>query len=702
MRKTQKILALVLALVLVFGLSIGVFAEGEGFELKAEFKTELAADYSGKTVILHSNDIHGVLDGYAYIAQLKADFIAKGAEVILADAGDFSQGTPYVSISKGATAVEMMNAAGYDVVTLGNHEFDYGYEQLMENLSKATFKTISANVLKDGEPILDPYVIIEKGGVKIGFFGMETPETRTKVHPGFVKGIEFLNNTEGKTQLFDCAAAQVKALQEAGVDLIIGLWHLGVADESKGDGHRSMDVLAKVAGVDLVIDGHSHSVMTAGENGEPIQSTGKNLPNIGVVVIDNASKTIEDRFLVPVKTTDEEGNVVSELAKDEAVMAVAQEFIDAVDAEYGAPFAVSEVELEGNAAPGNRTEQTNNGSLITDALLWTVLKEGKLAVPDENVVAITNGGGIRAPIHAGDVSMKDINTVLPFGNTLAVIYITGAELLEALEASTFCTPTKIGGYPQTAGIEWTLNTTRAYNPNAETYPESTYYGPASIERVSIQAINGKAFDPEATYAVVTNNFCAAGGDTYYVFHNASAQFDTGIPLDEAVMDYVKTELKGVIGQKYAEARGDLTSITVENSTCLQSSQTITLNGEAVEVESYLINQENYLKLRDFAALLNGTGAQFEINYDAETLEIAIETGKAYTLVGGELVMGEDRSESIKASAQTIKLDGVEKALTAFNLADNNYLRLRDLCRVFGVEVEWIAETRTAALTTVEE
>ena len=702
MRKTQKILALVLALVLVLGLSVGVFAEGEGFELKAEFKTELAEDYTGKTVIVHSNDVHGSLEGYAYIARLKADFAARGAEVILADAGDFSQGNPYVSVSKGASAIEMMNAAGYDVATLGNHEFDFGYEQMLENVGNAAFKVVCADVLKDGKPILDANVILEKGGVKIGFFGLETPETLTKVNPGLIQGLTFLSNTEGKTELYDCAAAQVKALKEAGADIIIGLWHLGVAEESKTDGHRSMDVLAKVEGVDFVIDGHSHSVMTEGEKGEPIQSTGKYLPNIGVIVIDNATKKIEDNYLIPVKTTDEEGNVSFELAKDETVLAKAQAIIDAVDEQYGAVFAVSEVELEGNAAPGNRTTQTNNGNLITEALLWTVLKEGELDVPAENVVAITNGGGIRAAIHAGDVTMKDINTVLPFGNTVAVIYVTGAELLEALEASTFCTPTKIGGYPQTTGIEWTLNTTRAFDSNAETYPDSTYYGPASIERVSIQTINGKAFDEDATYAVVTNNFCAAGGDTYYIFKNASAQFDTGIPMDEAVMEYVKTELNGVIGSKYATDRGDLTEITVENSTCLQSTQTITLNGEAVEVESYLINQENYLKLRDFAALLNGTGAQFEINYDAETLEIAIESGKAYTLVGGELVKGEDRSETLKASAQTIKLDGVQKALTAFNLADNNYLRLRDLCRVFGVEVEWIEETRTAALTTVEE
>ena len=187
-------------------------------------------------------------------------------------------------------------------------------------------------------------------------------------------------------------------------------------------------------------------------------------------------------------------------------------------------------------------------------MLWKVMqnKEG-LTVDADHVVAITNGGGIRAAIKPGDVTKKDINTVLPFGNTVAVIYVTGAELLEALEASTYSLP--VGGFPQVAGINFTLSTAVAYDANAETYPASTYYGPKSINRVVINSINGKEFKADDTYAVVTNNFVAGGGDTYYAFAAASAQFDTGIPLDEAVMEYVTTELKGVIGAQYAAPQG---------------------------------------------------------------------------------------------------------------------------------------------------
>ncbi|MBR4424571.1 MAG: 5'-nucleotidase C-terminal domain-containing protein, partial [Oscillospiraceae bacterium] len=593
MRNTQKLFAVALALVMLLVLSLGVLAD-----YPAETRTELAADYSGKTVILHSNDVHGALEGYAAIAQLKTDLKAKGAEVILADAGDFSQGTPYVSISKGATAVEMMNAVGYDISTVGNHEFDYGYDQLMANLDQAQFQVICANILKDGQAPFAPYAVIETAaGLKLGFFGLDTPEAQTKVNPALIAGMEVLNNSAGKTDLSDCAAAQVEALKAAGADLVIGLTHLGVDDESAPDGHRSLDLLAKLSGVDLLIDGHSHTVMTGGEDGESIQSTGTKFENIGVVVIDNATKQIEEHFLVPV-----EG-----LAQDETVLAAARAIIDAVDAEYDVVFARSEVELNGARAPqGNRDSQTNNGNLITEAMLWSVLQAGALNVPEENAVAITNGGGIRAAIAVGDVTMKDVNTVLPFGNTVAVVYVTGAELLEALEASTYSLP--IGGYPQTTGIQWTLNTTKVYDANPDTYPGSSYYGPASIQRVSIQSINGKAFDPEATYAVVTNNFCAAGGDTYYAFVAAAAQFDTGIPMDEALVDYIKTELNGVIGETYAAPRGDLREITIENTVCVQSTHNLSIDGEPKEAEMYNINDENYFKLRDVAALLRGTEA----------------------------------------------------------------------------------------------
>lgn len=536
----RKFLSVLLAMAMVLSLTVTGFAiEDTATTREPEVMTE-EATMAGKTVILHTNDVHGAVDGYAYIAQLKADYEAKGAEVILVDAGDYSQGKTYVSVTKGADAVTMMNAAGYDVVTLGNHEFDYGYAQLKENMSKAKFKVVCADVFnEDGTPIFDAsYTYTTKSGVKVGFFGMETPETQTKANPALIKGLTFATGDA----FTKAAADQVAALKDA--DVVICLAHLGIDAESAP--YRSTDLYAAVKGIDFIIDGHSHTVMTKGEKGEPIQSTGTAFANIGVIVIDNATKKIESNSLFEIK---------EDTAKDATVAAAAKTIVDRVDAEYDVVFAKSEVTLNGAKAPnGNRDSETNNGDLITDAMLWKVMqnKEG-LTVDADHVVAITNGGGIRAAIEPGDVTKKDINTVLPFGNTVVTIYITGEELLEVLEASTYSLP--VGGFPQVAGINYTISTAVAYDANAETYPASTYYGPKSINRVTINSINGKEFKADDTYAVVTNDFSAAGGDTYYAFKAATAKFDTGIPLDEAVMEYVTTELKGVIGAQYAAPQG---------------------------------------------------------------------------------------------------------------------------------------------------
>ena len=575
----KKFVSLFLSLVMAFTLVVPTAWADEPKEM------------TGKTVILHSNDVHGDIKDYAYMAALRDEYEGKGAQVILADAGDYSQGTAYVSITKGENAFDMMNAVGYNVATIGNHEFDYGWEQLKANADKATFKIVCADVLEGGATIFDPYTIIEKGGVKIGFFGMQTPEAQTKANPALIQGLTFLAGED----LYDCAQAQVDALETAGADVIICLSHLGV--DASSEPNTSYDMLDNTNGIDMVIDGHSHTVMKATAE-TPIQSTGTAFANIGVIVIDNATKKIVDNFLYELPKPGEPGT----LTADTAVAAKAHEIMEHVNMEYGAVFAKSEVELNGAKAPnGNRDGETNLGDLITDAMLWSIQKNpDSVTVPMENVLAITNGGGIRAPIHKGDVTKKDVNTVLPFGNTVAVVYVTGAELLEALEASTYCTPKAVGGFPQVSGIEFIVDTSAAYDANDTTYPGSTYYGPKSINRVTIIGVNGEEFDPEATYAVITNNFLAAGGDTYYAFANASAQFDTGLPLDEVLMDYITEELGGVIGEKYAQPQGRI--VVCDHADAIES---VTVDANCVEAgftAEYCTNCGLILSFEEISAL----------------------------------------------------------------------------------------------------
>lgn len=546
----RKALALLLSVVMSLSLLVST----------AWAEDPVTQDLAGKTVILHTNDVHGAIQDYAKVAALKADYEARGADVYLVDAGDFSQGSVYVSLNKGADAITMLNAVGYDYVTLGNHEFDYGAQQLADNLKKANFDILCSDVLDaNGDPAADRAITSEVAGsgLKIGFFGLATPETKTKANPALIKGLTFLSGEA----LYKCAQEDIDWLKGQNVDVIICLTHLGVDKESQPN--TSYDLYKNTTGIDFIIDGHSHTVMTKGPNGEPIQSTGTALANVGVIIIDNDTKKIEENKLVPIwheEKKDGDSVTVYDYTKEDAdVAAAAKAIMDPIDAAYGEVFAKSAVDLNGAKAPGNRTEETNMGDLITDAMMWAI-KTKAPSVNMTNAVAITNGGGIRAAIKKGDITKKDINTVLPFGNTLAVVYVKGSELLEALEASTYCTPEAVGGFPQFAGMEVELNIAPKYDKNAKEYPGSEYFGPKSINRITIKSINGKAFDPNATYAVITNNFMAAGGDTYYAFAAAKEQFDTGLPLDEILMEYIATELNGVVGEQYAKPQGRLTIV----------------------------------------------------------------------------------------------------------------------------------------------
>ena len=559
MRKWNKLLSLLLAMVMALGMTVSAMADedtsgdADGAPAAA---FEVPAEADGAIVILHTNDVHGAIEGYAKVAALEALYEEAGAYVLVMDAGDFSQGETSVSASQGAVAIELMNMAGYDAAAPGNHEFDYGYENLTKLAGAAQFPILAANITYNGELAFGDNVVFEtEDGVKLGVFGLDTPEAKTKSHPGKTVGVEFAASED----MYAVAQAQVDELTKAGCDYIICLGHLGIDDETAAAANRSIDLLEKVTGIDVFIDGHSHSTLDqiaekTNENrtvgGTVVTSTGTKLANIGVVMIKDGEIT-----------TDNVSSEVIAAAEDSEITARAAAIRAEIEKEYGAAFAASEVLLNGDKAPGNRTEETNLGDLITDAILWYATKDGEdMGVAKENVVALTNGGGIRAPIAIGDISKNDVNTVLPFGNTVAYITIKGEALLEALEASTYTTPDAVGGFPQVAGISFTIDTTKTYD-QGDLYPGSTYYAPKSINRVTIDSVNGQAFDPEATYVVVTNDFTAAGGDTYYAFSVATV-VDTGTPMDEALMAYITEVLEGTVpADKYAEPAGRITVVT---------------------------------------------------------------------------------------------------------------------------------------------
>ncbi|MCD8036960.1 MAG: 5'-nucleotidase C-terminal domain-containing protein [Clostridiales bacterium] len=538
----RKIISLLTAAIMVLGIAVPAMAED-------------ASSMEGKLVVIHTNDMHGYYDttetaiGIAGVKGLKDYYEAQGADVLLLDAGDFSQGTTLVGYYNGKNTAEYIAAAGYDAVSMGNHEFDYSFEVLLENmqvLEDAGVKVLDANVVykEDGSTVVGDNAIFEFDGIKVGVFGLDTAETLTKASPSNVKLVNFID----KEEMFELAQAQVDELTEAGCDYIIALTHLGVDEESTG--RRSTELAAAVTGIDLIIDGHSHTVMDGGEavGDTLIVSTGSYLANVGTVVIDEADLT-EEAALISAE------DYAAGIAQyDEALTALVAEDKAEVEEAYSAVFATTEVYLEGTKEIV-RSEETNLGDFTADAYLYTGQKyaeEQELGITVD--CAISNGGGIRTSVEPGEISMDTLVTIFPYGNDVCLVSITGEQLLEVLEASTFCTPETIGGFPQVAGIEFTLDISVPYE-SGDLYPDSTYYAPANPgSRVTIKTVGGEAFDPEATYTVAVNSFQAEGGDTYYALTQCSFYCDTLVLDCDSLIEYVNS-LDGVIGEEYAEPQG---------------------------------------------------------------------------------------------------------------------------------------------------
>ena len=541
----KKLFSMLLTAAMVMGLSVPV----------------MAGDMDGKLVIMHTNDIHGHYEtteeqiGIAGVAALKNYYVDQGAEVLLVDAGDFSQGTTLVNHDKGLKAAAYLVAADYDAVSFGNHEFDFGQEAVKDiaaTLKAGRIPVLAANILKAGtnEPYFGDNIVFELDGIKVGMFGLDTAETQTKSAPSSVAGMNFVD----KEEMFALAQAQVDELKAAGCEYIICIAHLGVDDESIG--RRSTDMATAVKGIDLVIDGHSHTEMPGGEVvGETmIVSTGSYLANVGTVVVDMETK---EETAALISAADYAANYG---VYDERLTMMVAADTEEINAIYEGIFAETKVDLNGERDPGVRTLETNLGDFAADAYLYAGRQYVKEAGLDMTVdLALANGGGIRASIPAGEISMNTLYTVFPYGNTVALVTITGEQLLEVLEASTFCTPTAIGGFPQIAGAEFTINTAVPYE-NGEQYPNSTYYAPANPgSRVTINSVNGKPFDPAANYTVVVNSFQAEGGDTYYALTQGSFTHDTAIVDADALISYVNS-MNGVIGEEYAEPQGRITIV----------------------------------------------------------------------------------------------------------------------------------------------
>ena len=507
-----------------------------------------------KLVILHTNDMHGYMQaadvclGIGAVAQLKKDYQQQGYDVLLMDAGDYLQGSSFANFTQGESVVEVMNAAGYDVAALGNHEFDYGSDVLEKRISEMNFPALAANITVDatGEPFTQQNAVFTlSDGTKVGVFGLDTPSTSTSSAPKNTAGLTFAQGED----LYAAAQAQIDELKDQDCSIIVCVGHLG--EEASNEGNNAENVVANTSGLSIMIDGHDHlvenqTVKDKEGNDVLIAETGYYLRNIGILTYENG-KFAESMV--------EAGSYTGSDPELEKMVAEATAEIEASMQEV---VAVTDFDLYGEAAPGNRTEETTMGDFAADAIYWQVTQAAGSA-PDAVVV---NGGAIRTSIKAGEIKLLDIRNVFPFNNQLCTIEVTGAQLLEALEAATQSSPDPMGAFPQVYGITYTLDTTVPYE-KGETYPGTVYNAPAAPgSRITISEVAGKEFDPEATYTIATNEFVATGGDTYYCFAEAGAttMVYTGYLDYEALLNYMKTELEGTIPETYEEVQGRITVV----------------------------------------------------------------------------------------------------------------------------------------------
>jgi len=556
----KKLLAILVALTMLLGCSV-VFAEETA-----------EAGLTAPVVILFTSDVHcGVEDnfGYAGLAAVRDELVAEGNHVLVVDNGDAIQGAAMGTATKGGDIIEIMNAVGYDSITLGNHEFDYGMERLMEIANGLTNTPyISCNFTYMGELVFQPYVIKEIDGVKIAFVGVTTPDTFTSSTPAYFQDGEgnyvygFCEGNNGEN-LYAAVQTAVDAARAEGAEYVILQAHLGI--DATNSPYMSTDVIAHTTGIDVVLDGHSHSLIDPSKivttedgmemiegavknaNGETVMliACGTKLQAIGSVTI-NVDGTLTGSVNL---WQDAENNATVALGLTGPVVDIVTEKVNSLEEKLGVVVAHSDVDLcIYDPATGNRmvrSNETNAGDLCADAYR---------AQAGNVDIAFVNGGGIRIDVPAGDITMKQLMSLHPFGNYLTVVEATGQQVLDYLEWNCRKTPGESGGFAQCSGITYEIHT---YIESTVTEDEhGSFAGVAGERRVKNVLVNGEPIDPEKTYTVASHDYMLLNGGDGNTMYQGDVVLQNAVKLDyQVVIDYISENLGGVVGEEYADVYG---------------------------------------------------------------------------------------------------------------------------------------------------
>lgn len=531
--------------------------------LETEITKAAAAEDPTSIVILYTNDVHTYIDkglSYASIAALKDELAAKTAGTLLVDAGDHIQGTAYGAMDEGATIIELMNAAGYDAATLGNHEFDYGMDRTLEIIDEAAYSYLSCNFndVEAKDTVLEPYKIFEVGGKKIAIVGVTTPESITKSTPAYFmdeKQEKWLYTIDGGTdgaELYATVQKTVDAARADGADYVIGLGHLGVDPSSQP--WTSEEVIANTKGFDAFIDGHSHSSV---EMKEVKDKDGKN------VVLTQTGNYFNAIGKMTITEDGIKTEMISEYAGvDTAVKDIQDKWVAEVDEMLGEVIAHTDIDFKVGDDTGRliRKQETNLGDFCADALYYLFNETEKLDCD----VAVMNGGGIRADMLTGDISYKTTKTVHTFGNVACLMTVTGQQILDALEWGARDTPdAECGGFLHTAGLKFEIHTNIPSTVQKDANGIWTG-GPTGEYRVqNVQILNKETgkyepLDLKAKYNLAGYNYTLRDlGDGFAMFSGA-----------ELVKDFVMQDYLVLANYAQSFPKNETTglpTITAENS-----------------------------------------------------------------------------------------------------------------------------------------
>ena len=552
----KKLLAVLLALTMLLGVS--ALAE------------ENAPLFQQDVMILFTSDVHCGIEsnfGYAGLAMVRDAYKNAGYHVLLVDNGDSIQGEPVGTMTTGEANVKLMNAVGYDIATMGNHEFDYGMDRFFELSKMANFPYISCNFNKNGELQFAPYVIKEFDGVKIAFVGITTPKTLTSSTPkyfqdengNFIYG--FFEDETGEG-LYNAVQKAVDDARAEGASIVIAMAHLG--NELECSPYTYADVIANTTGIDALLDGHSHDtnhVEMRNKARETVlrQGCGTKLEGVGYLKIAAKNGAMKAGVMM---WNNDDFNATQLYQLDTDVTKAVAEATETLNAKLAEVVAKTDVELtindpvavteDGKAVRIIRNAETNLGDLCADAYRYVSGAD----------IAFVNGGGIRVSIKEGDITLNDILKVHPFGNALCVCEATGQQILDALEFGAKDVPGEFGGFLQVSGLTYEIHTSVPSSVKLD--DKGLFAGVEGEYRVKNVMVGGEPLDMEKIYTLASHNYMLQGqGDGYTIFED-NVYTQESVMLDNQVLiTYITEGLNGVVGAEYANPYGQGRIVAVD-------------------------------------------------------------------------------------------------------------------------------------------